>query len=315
MCVFATRMYTISVPASYCGVFGMRPTHGRVSLRGAVPLAESFDTPGLLARDIDMLASGMHALLRSEACSSGPNAPRFDGWKVARDCFDLADKSVASAIYDAVVSRKELWVGALGELSEISIGDDVTRKSSSSHTSSSVTPSTSIPSVGDLESWIDIFRILQAREVWLAHGDWAQHAMGEFGSGVRERFEMASKISPQEYALAASMREEIRAHVDGRIGKSVIVLPTAPTVAPLLGTPSSNLDELRRRTISLCSIASLCGLPQISLPLAMVKVDNGGQDGGAPVGVSLLGPRGSDEALLAAAQEIVMPYSSDLGED
>ena len=145
MCVFATRMHTISVPASYCGVFGMRPTHGRVSLRGAVPLAESFDTPGLLARDIDMLASGMHALLRSEACSSGPNAPRFDGWKVARDCFDLADKSVASAIYDAVVSRKELWVGALGELSEISIGDDVTRNSSSSHPSSSVTPSTSIP--------------------------------------------------------------------------------------------------------------------------------------------------------------------------
>ena len=294
---------SVRVPASFCGVYGMRPTHGRVSLRGAVPLAGSFDTPGVLADDIDTFVAGMRALLG--APGPGEGAAPLRGWKVARDAFGLADEGVAAAIYAAVSGRKDAWARALGsDPVEISIGGDAGG-----------------PAAGGLEGWIDVFRIVQAREVWLAHGPWiTEHgAMGQFGAGVRERFEMASGISDEDFARASSTREAIRAHVDGlfrAVGGeeeeggtascSAIVLPTTPTIAPLLATPAEELDGLRRRTISLCSVASLCGLPQISLPLAAVPVEGEGE---VPVGVSLLGPRGSDEALLAAAAAIARAYA------
>ena len=129
---------------------------------------------------------------------------------------------------------------------------------------------------------------------------------------------MTSRITDEEYAKATKMRETIKEHVlklfqsnNNNEQKSAIIIPTAPTIAPLLASPQADLDDMRRRLISLCSLASLCGLPQVTLPLAHIPVEDGTNNDSitrAPVGVSIVGPPNSDKAVLNAAVRICKHY-------
>jgi len=76
----------------------------------------------------------------------------------------------------------------------------------------------------------------------------------------------------------------------------VVILPTAPGPAPRRGLTPDALDDLRRRAISLLCIAGLAGLPQVTLPCATLE--------GCPLGLSLIGPRGSDLLLLQLARRL-----------
>ncbi len=76
-----------------------------------------------------------------------------------------------------------------------------------------------------------------------------------------------------------------------------LMLPTAPGPAPLKNTPPEQLNTWRTNLLSLTSIAGLAGLPQVSIPLAQVE--------GLPVGLSIIGPAGSDEALLELTGRLV----------
>jgi amidase len=77
----------------------------------------------------------------------------------------------------------------------------------------------------------------------------------------------------------------------------VLVLPTMPDVAPLRAAQESALEDYRNRAIRLLCPAGLAGLPQISLPMV--------RHGGAPIGLSLIGPRGSDRSLVQLAAHIL----------
>ncbi|PNH09482.1 Amidase 1 [Tetrabaena socialis] len=131
----------------------------------------------------------------------------------------------------------------------------------------------------------------QGFEVWREHGAWVTEHRPEFGPGIKERFAMAAAITPEQLAAANIQRAALRAHVVSLLGPDgVIALPTTPGPAPPVNTPPAQLDAWRTRLISLTSIAGLAGLPQVHLPLARVD--------GLPVGLGLIGPPGSDEALL-----------------
>ncbi|GFH10824.1 uncharacterized protein HaLaN_06210 [Haematococcus lacustris] len=148
-----------------------------------------------------------------------------------------------------------------------------------------------------LTSWLDVFRVCQAWEVWQAHGDWVSGHDPQFGPGIRDRFLMASKITRQEWEAACQQRQLITKAVLQVLGNDgVLMLPTAPGPAPMCNTPPHELDAWRQRMISLTCIAGLTGAPQVNLPVATV--------GGLPVGLSLLGPPGSDERLLELAERV-----------
>jgi len=91
----------VRVPAAHCGIFGLRPTHGRISLEGAVPLAPSFDTAGLFARDPAVLRRAASVLL--DPATRRPMA--LKRLLVARDAFDLAEEGTSRALYDALSAR------------------------------------------------------------------------------------------------------------------------------------------------------------------------------------------------------------------
>ncbi|QDZ22024.1 amidase [Chloropicon primus] len=275
---------SVRVPASWCGLFGIRPSHGRVSLQGARALAPSFDTCGWLTRDAGLLRRVGRELLDPRAAAGLPR--REWRWLVAADAFDLADAETAELIFEAVSSRRE----------------DLARVFS---------PSKAPPQEvaldhlgGGFDKWFETFRVLQSREVWETLGPWVEEHDPEFGPGVKERFEYARVVPDSDVAAGNRMREGARRALTELLGEDgVVMLPTTPGPPPRRVSSPEVVTDLRARLLRLTSIAGLTGLPQVSVPVGRVR-------GKGPVGLSLLGPPDSDEDLLELAEslaEILLP--------
>ena len=237
LCDFALGSDTggsVRAPASYCGVYGIRPTHGRVSLEGACPLAPSFDTAGWFARDPALLERVGRVLLGEERAGMPGRL------LVAQDAFAVAGQAVSQALQPALDR-----LGALvGQPQPVTVA------------------------VEGLPQWFQVFRVLQGAEVWAQHGTWVKRVKPALGPGVKERIEWTSTISARDVGPAKSKREEIARRVNELLaGNAVLALPTVPGIAPLRNTPPAALDDFRGRAMSLLCIAGLARLPQISLPL------------------------------------------------
>jgi amidase len=150
-----------------------------------------------------------------------------------------------------------------------------------------------------LSDWFEVFRTLQAAEIWAMLGAWVTEAKPQLGPGVKERVAYAATITREQVAAGTARRREITAAVERILGDDgVICLPTSPRAAPLLGTPVDQVEvEYRNQAMRLLCIAGLSGLPQISLPMASID--------GLPLGLSLIGARNSDRALIALARRIL----------
>lgn len=127
-----------------------------------------------------------------------------------------------------------------------------------------------------------------------AHGEWITTHSPRFGPGVHERFQWASTITAEAAEAAAIERRRIAGALDEVLKGAIICIPTVSFVAPLKGLPSA--EEDRTRALCLLAIASLGRLPQVSIPV--------GRANGCAVGLSLIGPRGMDRALLARTAQL-----------
>lgn len=229
---------SVRAPASFCGIYGMRPTHGRISLQGACPLAKSFDTAGWFARDAALLERVGQVLL-------GANAPPVQGeLLLAQDALALLDAAAAAALQPALARITT----ALG------------------------TPRPVTVSAEGLPQWFQAFRVLQGAEVHAQLGDWVARTHPRLGPGVRERMAWVATISADDIARAQALRDAARQRMDALLaGNAVLILPTVSDIAPLLNTPAAELDDFRTRAMSLLCIAGLAGLPQVSLPLTTLR--------------------------------------------
>jgi amidase len=137
-------------------------------------------------------------------------------------------------------------------------------------------------------------RIVQAREVWVSFGEFITERRPSLGPGVCERMEIAAGISDAQVVAARAViaRAGQRMHELAGPG-TVLALPTAPSIAPPLEAPADELEAFRVRVMRLVCMASISGLPQVTIPAGTVA--------GAPVGLSFIGWSGGDEALLALA--------------
>ena len=255
---------SVRVPASFCGLYGLRPTHGRISLDGVLLQAPSYDTVGWFARNAETFARVGAVLLRGEAAGVRPRR-----LVIAEDAFEVADDAVAAAlrpIADIVASL---------------IGDCTTER---------LAPT-------GLAGWSSQQGALQGREAWQTAREWIDRVNPRFSFSVAQSYVSGRAISDVEIEAARSAREFVIARMEAVLADGAVVcLPTTPTPAPPLGESLSARRELGPRIGMLTCIAGTTGGPQINLPLAEVD--------GLPVGLSLIGPRGSDEVLIAFAREV-----------
>ena len=263
---------SVRLPASYCGVLGIRPTHGRVPVDGVLPFGPSFDAVGWFARDASVFRAVGDVLLDEDAAAAVPGRLLY-----AADAFGLVEPRVAECLEPAVVAAgAAVGPAAVGNLEQVTVSPE------------------------GLEQWYETFRVIQAYEIWGNLGLWIGETRPEIGPGIRERLEFASRVEPWMVASANEVRKSVRARMDDLLaGGDVLCLPTSPRVAPLKDAPSDDLEvRFRQQAMNLLCIAGLAGLPQVSLPLATLD--------GLPLGLSLVGRRGADRRLLALA-EALMP--------
>jgi amidase len=111
------------------------------------------------------------------------------------------------------------------------------------------------------------------------------------GPGVAERFAFGKSITDAQIAEGEANRSRFRERFAGLLGSDgVMLLPTMPDIAPLVSESEDTMDGYRNRALNLLCLAGLAGFPQVSLPLARRE--------GAPLGLSLIGPAGSDLSLI-----------------
>ncbi|MEU6858571.1 amidase [Glycomyces sp. NPDC046736] len=224
---------SIRVPASYCGLFGLRPTHGRVSLAGAVPLAPSFDTAGILARDAATLRLAMDVLL-GEPREAAPVTRVL----VPQDIWGEISQDTKRAVMPAVE--------ALGL--EIDTAPFFGERLSAE--------------VSSLEAARVAYATLQAWESWQTHGAWIAQAQPEFGLGVAARFQNASKLTAADTEAPAQVRAKVAVLVRERVPEgTVLAMPAAPGPAPRVGEIPD-----REAIVRLTCIAGLSGAPGMAVP-------------------------------------------------
>ena len=268
MCDFALGSDTggsIRVPAAFCGLYGLRPTHGRIDMLGVTPMAPSYDTVGFLARDAALFRDIGRVLLQGQSVA----AP-LQHVILAQDMFARGEASIDEEIWRVLdkigsVIPKPEHVDVVGE---------------------------------EFDAWRNGFRFNQGYELQstlmpfaLAHADGLSPA-------IRERFEIASRITKDEarigWEICATAKERLQ--VLAKPG-TMILMPTTPTLPPERDIPDgASTVEFRAMTLGSTCLAGHAGLPQISIPV--------GTAAGCPVGLSFIGWEGGDEALLDLAVKL-----------
>ena len=253
---------SVRLPASFCGLWGIRTTHGVLSLAGARDLAPSFDTLGWFTRDAESMAAVAQAL--------GLTLTKKRAYQLymPQDVWNLLDTGMADVFKKPLIQISEKYSSI-----------------NSTHISLS-TP---------LSQWRSCFQICQAYEIWQCHGEWIRTAKPIFGSGVKERFEKASQISYEQAKAAQNIRQELQLTIEDLLQENgILVIPTSPSIAPKRDASPNVLDDFRTRALEMLSIAGISGLPQLSIPVVSYN--------DAPIGLSLVGPRGSDMDLITIAK-------------
>jgi amidase len=265
---------SVRIPASFCGLYGLRPTLGRIPADGMMTQAPSFDTVGFFAGNAKTFGAVGAVLLGQAVVDALP-----DEIVVATDCFAMADEPVRCALLPVLDLLRQIT-----PVTELRLAD------------------------GDLHAWSQHQRVLQRSEFHATFRDWIDRVNPRFSAEVAGAFADDGLIGAGELAAARAFRDGASKRLDTLLdGRRMLCMPTSP-ILPI--RRDARLSEMRaavRRIVDLTGIAGLTGVPQVNLPMAGC--------GSIPVGLSLIGWRGGDARLLAAAGALADAFTTGLQQE
>ena len=227
---------SVRIPASFCGLFGMRPSQGAVAMDGVIPFAPSYDTIGWFTRSAEMLASVGEVLLDNGEVATSHSAPTL---LIASDAFALCDPAVATYLQGAAT--------ALGATQQIEVFN------------------------GDWQAWLSSYQILQGADIRMTLGPWLERVQPQFGPAIAPRFAQLSDISDQQIREAGARRTKYRQQLQQQLtNNQILLLPTSPTTALAKASSAEQRGDFYVRSLSISAIAGHAGLPQVSVPLGLL---------------------------------------------
>ena len=227
---------SVRVPASFCGVYGMRPTHDRIPLAGVLPFAPSYDTVGWFARDATLLRSAGQVLLGSRSESHAPLK-----LCLASDALALADEPVRTALLE--------WAAQAGISTERSAYGG-----------------------SDWHEWVEAYALLQGLEIQAQLGPWIRAQAPRFGANIAPRFEGVLALDAGLGPRCLAWRNNAVRQLMERLGPDEAwLVPAAPCTALPAAADGAQRGVFYERALALGALAGHAGLPQIVLPLATAQ--------------------------------------------
>jgi len=276
---------SIRIPASYCGIVGLKPTHGLVPEDGVFPLAPSCDTVGPLAADVAGAALLLSVLAaRPELASPAPSTPSARSTSSARSTAPARSPQIAflvAQMEDPAVSDdvRSALVAARGAL--VAAGLEVV----------DVRPDWSTR----CRYWESVLSTVVLREAARVHADRLVSLRSSYGPGTLALLDAGAQVSDEAHRAALEEASSLAGLVDASLeGFDVLAGPTAPFVAPEHDPPFGVEDSPEGW---FTGVYNLTGHPALSLPVPV-------RAGGLPVGLQLAAARGADALLLQVASDV-----------
>lgn len=291
---------SVRLPAAWCGIVGLRPTYGAVSRYGLIPFASSLDQVGPMGRTVQDVALAYAAI-------HGPDAARDATSREFpfehRQCDDLQGLIIGvPREYFAMELQSEVRSALEEALRQLEgLGARVREVSlpSAQHTLSAYYTLSSAEAASNLARYDGVKYGYSAPQQETLEDLYVHTRSQGFGDEAKRRillgaFVLCSEQNDAYYRRAQGVRQRItRELVTAFEGCDVIVTPTSPTTAFPLGQHRAAPTGMY--AADACAVpASLAGLPALSLPC-------GRDSNGLPIGLQLVGPEGSEGALLSAA--------------
>jgi aspartyl-tRNA(Asn)/glutamyl-tRNA(Gln) amidotransferase subunit A len=262
---------SIRIPASACGLVGLKPTIGEIPLSGIFPLSGTLDHVGPLCRSVADARIVYEALRGGTAPAATARPLRGIRLGVLRGYFTSVLDPVVAASFDSACARLQ---EAEVELHDVEI----------SH-------------AGDIAP---IYVHIVLAEAAAYHAKTLESRADDYTPNVRQRLEMGRYILAEDYVRALRGREVLTREVnDALAGMDGIFLPTVPIPAHKIGTAAvriAGVDEpIRNITLRLTQLFNISGHPTLTMPC-------GATVEGLPIGAQIVGHRGGTSALLDVAQ-------------
>jgi len=270
---------SIRIPSSLCGIVGLKPTFGRVSTRGVIPLSVSLDHVGPLARTVDDVALLLETIAAKEhafrANAGGAGKSRrlrvTLGWP-REFLFDRVDDEVLRAI-EAAVKLLEKRGAKVRPIS--------------------------LPHLADSADAGTQIALAEALHYHQSAGYYPARA-ADYGNDVRTRLEQGSNVRAADYLAALDARARIAAEFDEALTTvDAIVAPSTPIAAPRIGESVVKIrgeeETVRSALVRVSRPANFTGHPAISIPCGFTA-------DGLPVGMQLIGRHWDEAQLLAIAK-------------
>ncbi len=260
-------------PASQCGLFGIRPSFGRISLEGCAGLCPPYDTAGILAKDFDVFEKSTRVLIGNDPIETKYTTQIL----IPDDIYELFGEKVISEIDSAIFVAEQLW----GKAEHVKAAPF------------------------KLNVILKTYQRLQGREVWKHYGSFIEKYRPSFGPGVKERFEFSHQMSLLDLTEEEEIAQETVSHLNSLLtnGK-MLLLPTLPGCGLKRNATAEEMNTFRSKMSASFCLGGLAALPWITLPLA--QFDH------APMGVSLVGRFNSDAWLLSQSKILFNAYTHQL---